>query len=113
MHESPITACDNAIEHYQERAQQYYELAGQHRKNMEDAENSEKTMRAKLIEWEKAKATLTGDSCEMSPTGETLHQKSEGCWCGAHISAEGDEKSVLFVCSDFRFQHAHRQPDDA
>jgi len=37
------------------------------------------------------------------------HQKSEFCWCGEWVSAEGTEAAVLRACEDFRRLHAHRR----
>jgi hypothetical protein len=34
------------------------------------------------------------------------HQKSESCHCGAWISVEGDEGTVLASCEAFRFIHS-------
>lgn len=39
--------------------------------------------------------------------GAQVHEKWEGCWCGAHIDAEGSEAEVLFVCEQFRRRHRH------
>ncbi len=45
-----------------------------------------------------------------APTPDTMHQKSEGCWCGDSLSCEGSETAVLDACSDFRRLHRHRRP---
>jgi hypothetical protein len=109
---SPITACDNAIAAYKQAVEDFDESAERHRRNMEDAKASARSTRLILIEWEHAKALLTdGDPVPVPVVRDVVHQKSEGCWCGAHIEAIGDEESVLAACNDFRLNHTHRLED--